>query len=264
MINFRLKTIAFCAILSIGGFNACQFAALGQDLPPGWGRTGKPSSQPGGPRFAPTAEDIDRPPQVPNPDPRPIRGACLTKDQLSFRALVRNNQTERTVSDYPTLFFYLPQTEAESAEFTLLDPSGNQIYQQTLAVKNLSGVIAVSIPANSNVPALEAGKSYTWNFTLICNPTDRAGDLLAIGKVERVNLSADIRSQLEQADAREKIFIYAKNGIWLDALSNLAAARRTFPTNEAIQADWESLLGSVKLSEIAKEPIVQVQTERQP
>lgn len=262
MTNFRLKTIAFCAILLMGGFNVCQLAALGQDLPPGWGRTGKPSSQPGGPRFAEPAQDIDRPP---NRDSRPIRGGCQSnQQQLSFRALVPSNKTGRTVSDYPTFFFYLPKTEAESAEFTLLDSTGQQIYQQTLTVKNVSGVIGISIPANSNVPPLAAGKTYTWNFTLICNPADRSGDLPSIGKVERVELSADIRRQLEQADAREKIFVYAKNGIWLDALSNLAAARRTLPTNEAIQADWESLLDSVKLSEIAKEPIVQIETEPKP
>jgi hypothetical protein len=63
----------------------------------------------------------------------------------------------------------LPQTEAELAEFILEDESGNQIYQQDLTIKNLSGVIGVSIPANTNVPPLEVGKNYTWKFTVVCD-----------------------------------------------------------------------------------------------
>ena len=258
MTNYRLKAIAFCSILLIGAFNACQFAGMGQDLPSGLGGTGKPGTESGGPRFAQPREDIDRPPTR---SPEGVRGGCGSNRQLNLTALVPQNKIGRTVSDYPTLFFYLPKTEAQLAEFALLDPSGKEMYKQTFTISKLSGVIGVSIPVNKNVSPLEVGKDYRWNFTVICDSQDRSADRLETGIVKRVELSADIRSELEKADPRRKTAIYAENGIWQDALSNLAAARRAQPDDAVIKADWESLLDSVKLGEIAKEPIVQIEPQ---
>jgi Domain of Unknown Function (DUF928). len=155
----------------------------------------------------------------------------------------------------------LPQTEAELAEFILEDENGNQIYQQDLTIKNLSGVIRVSIPANTNLPPLEAGKKYTWVFGLVCDPDDRSSNTVTIGIVRRVELSADILRELDAADPRQKTVIYAENGIWQDALGTLAAARRANPNDTDLGADWESLLDSVKLGEIAKEPIVEIEPQ---
>jgi hypothetical protein len=174
---------------------------------------------------------------------------------------VPENKRGRTVSDYPTFFFYLPQPNAELAEFILEDENGNLIYGQALTIKNLSGVIGVSIPANTNVPPLEVGKNYTWVFSLVCDPEDRSADKAERGTVRRVELSADILGELENADPRRKTFIYAENGIWQDALGNLAAARRANPNDPVFKSDWKSLLESVELGSIAAEPIVPIEPQ---
>jgi hypothetical protein len=236
-----------------------QLTVVGQPQLPT--NTEPDNTQPGGPRFIQPPEDIDAPPPG---RVRSVRGGCASSNQVSLTALVPKNKIGRTVSDYPTFFFYLPQTDAELAELILEDESGNLIYQQDLTIKNLSGVIGVSIPANTNVPPLEVGKSYTWKFTVVCDAEDRASDQLETGIVRRVELSADILSQLDQADPRLKTFIYAENGIWQDALSTLAAARLANPNDRVFQTDWERLLDSVTLGEIAKEPIVQMEPQSQP
>ncbi|MEG3871505.1 MULTISPECIES: DUF928 domain-containing protein [unclassified Microcoleus] len=252
--KFLINLISVGSIVLIATLNISQLAVVGQ---PSINTPDRPPNPiPGGPRFIPPTEDIDNwPPTQPR---RPVRGGCASISQLGLTALVPKNKMGRTVSDYPTFFFYLPQTEAESAEFILQDESGKEIYKQELTISNLSGVIGVSIPANQNVPPLEVGKSYTWNFTVICDSLDRSADQIEIGTVRRVELSEDIRRQLDQADPRQKTVIYAENGIWQDALSTLAAARRDQPNDTTFKADWESLLDSVKLGEIAKEPIVQI------
>ena len=254
-IKFLLHLISMAAVVSIATLNISQIAVLGR---PSINVDGKPdNTQSGGPRFVQPPEDIG----VPARQGRPVRGGCASSNQLSLTALVPKTKVGRTVSDYPTFFFYLPPTEAQLAEFILLDRSGNQIYKESLTISNLSGTIGISIPANKNVPPLEAGKSYTWNFTVICDPQDRSDDQREIGTVRRVELSTDILRQLEKADPRQKTFIYAENGIWQDALSNLAAARRAQPDDAVLKTDWESLLDSVTLGKIAKEPIVQIEPQ---
>src|SRR4028119_937593 len=254
--KFLIHLTSIAAVVSSATLNISQLAVVGQpnlDLPPG-----QPPTEPGGPRFIQPTEDID---DRPAGRVRSVRGGCASSNQVSLTALVPKNKIGRTVSEYPTFFFYLPQTDAELAELILEDESGNQIYQQDLTIKNLSGVIGVSIPANTNVPPLEVGKSYTWKFTVVCDPEDRASDQLETGIVRRVELSPDILSELEKADPRLKTFIYAEKGIWQDALSNLAEARRANPNDPVFQTDWESLLDSVTLGEIAKEPIVEIEPQ---
>jgi len=259
--NFRFNSIAFGSILLIAAFNACQLASLGQPMPRE--DPGKPLTQSGGPRFVQPREDIDM--QL-NPPTRGVRGGGCKIDvndpPIYLTPLVPPNNIARTVSDYPTFFFNWPPIKATLAELTLLDPNDKEIYKQTLPISNLSGTIEVSIPANKNVPPLELGKSYRWRLTVICDSQDRSADLLEMVTVRRVELSADIRSQLEKADPRQKSFIYAENGIWQDAISTLAAARRANPDDPVLKADWESLLDSVKLGKIAKDPIVQIEVSQ--
>ena len=274
--KFFLIVTSVGSIVLIATLNLSQFAVMGEvipDLP----RRKKPPTVSAGPRFIQPKEDrdiTDGPPTLLPPNRKPpvpelppsyekprVRGNCENFPQASFTALVPENKIGRTVSDYPTFFFYLPQPNAELAEFTLEDENGNLIYGQALTIKNLSGVIGVSIPANTNVPPLEVGKKYTWVFSLVCDPEDRASDRVERGVVRRVELSAEILRELEKADPRRKTFIYAKNGIWQEALSNLAAARRANPNEPLFKSDWESLLDSVTLREIAQEPIVEMEAQ---
>ena len=255
--KFLIHLTSIAAVLSTAILNISQLA-VGEGPPPINTPKEPGQTEPGGPRFIQPTEDIDEPPRR---TIRSVRGGCATSSQLSLTALVPQNKIGRTVSHYPTFFFYLPQTDAELAEFILEDESGNQIYQQDLTIKNLSGVIGVSIPANTNVPPLEVGKSYTWKFTVVCDAQDRSSDQVESGVVRRVELSADILRKLETADPRQKTVIYAENGIWQDALSTLAAARRANPNDTDLAADWKSLLNSVKLGEIAAEPIVPIEPQ---
>jgi hypothetical protein len=253
--KFILNLTSVGSIVLIATLNASQFAVMKGATPK---INDTPRTEPGGPRFIQPIEDMDAPPTA---RVRSVRGGCAVSNQVSLTALVPKNKIGRTVSDYPTFFFYLPQTDAELAELILEDESGNQIYQQDVTIKNLSGVIGVSIPANTNVPPLEVGKDYTWKFTVVCDAQDRSSDQLESGIVRRVELSPDILRKLDQADPRLKTFIYAENGIWQDALSNLAAARRANPNEPLFKSDWESLLESVTLGEIAQEPIVEMEAQ---
>ncbi|MEZ2280260.1 MAG: DUF928 domain-containing protein [Microcoleus sp.] len=266
---FNLTSVS--SMLLIATLDVSQFAVMGQVSPkingkpgtePGGPRLapptpGKPGTEPGGPRFVQPTDDA-----VSGDAPRVTRAAVsCVKGKIDLTALVPENKIARTVSEYPVFFFYLPQTDAPQAEFVLQDENGKQIYQTTLKINNSSGVTGVSIPTNRNMSPLQVGKKYRWFVALICDAQDRSADISETGIVRRVELSADIRSKLEKADVREKTFIYAQNGIWQDALSTLAAARLANPKDAKLTADWASLLDSVKLGEIATEPIVQIAPE---
>jgi len=255
--KFFLNVTSVGSILSIATLNALQLTVVGQPTP---NVDSQPITQPGRVRFVePTEDNLSSPND--RPQGTPAGDTCDAGKIKKLTALVPESQIGRTVSEYPLFFFYLPQTDAELAEFVLEDEKGNFIYETTLKINNAPGVMSVSIPANKNVLPLEAGKNYRWYIALICYPEDRSTDAVARGIVRRVELSADILRQLDAAEPRQKTVIYAENGIWQDALGTLAAARRANPNDPDLAADWEILLDSVRLGAMAKEPIVEIEPQ---
>lgn len=250
--KFLINLTSVGSIVLIATLSASQFAVMGLPTPKIDGT--KPITESAGPRFSQPTEDNLSP-----GGPIVTRKATpCEKGKIKLTPLVPENQIGRTVSEYPEFFFYLPETEAQIAEFVLEDENGNQIYQTNLNINNSSGVIGVSIPTNKNVSPLQLGKNYRWSVALICDDKDRSADVFEKSIVRRVEVSADIRSQLEKANPRLKAIIYAQTGIWQDALSTLVTARRANPNDAALAADWKILLDSVNLGEIVDEPIAPI------
>src|SRR4028118_2018109 len=119
------------SIVLTATLNPSQFAVMKGATPTV--TDGPENPIPGGPRFIQPIEDMDAPPTG---RVRSVRGGCAGSNQVSLTALVPKNKIGWTVSDYPTFFFYLPQTDSELAEFILEDESGNQIYQHDLTIRS--------------------------------------------------------------------------------------------------------------------------------
>lgn len=68
-----------------------------------------------------------------------------------------------------------------------------------------------------------------------------------------------MKSRLYTANTpRERVLLFAENGLWYDALTLLAEERRIKPQDGRITKDWQDLLESpkVELQEFVSEPIV--------
>jgi hypothetical protein len=184
------------------------------------------------------------------------RGAqCTDWQDLPLTSLVPTNNLGVTVSTDPTLFLYVPKSTAGSAELTVLDEGGNPVYQETFALLGTPGVIRVQVPA---AVSLNVGKTYEWEFALICDPQDRERDRRVWGSLQRVELSQDLKRRVEQAVPLEQAKLYAEQRIWHEALSILAQLRSSNPK------EWETFLKSVGLEEVAAKPLVECcTTQRQ-
>lgn len=163
-----------------------------------------------------------------------------------------------TTSERPTFWFYVPYTKnlTASAEFILQDSAENDIYKQAIALPAKPGVVDVSLP--STVASLQLGKTYHWYLKVRCNQQQTASVPIYVeGDIQRVNLDSGIIQQLQAAvDPRQKVRIYAANGIWFDALTILAQIRQKNPNDASVAADWQSLLYSVNLDNFATAPLV--------
>jgi hypothetical protein len=160
-----------------------------------------------------------------------------------------------TVSANPTLFWYVPETEAKFAQLVVYDnpDKKNEIYQTTLALNGTPGVVKLSLPATV---ALEPGKEYRWHFGLICNREDRSQDKFVEGVIERTELSSEQKTKLAQAtEPLKQAEVYAGATVWQETLTILAQLRHDRPNDSDITEAWEELLKSVQLKDIATQPL---------
>ncbi len=181
---------------------------------------------------------------------------CVTTDR-GLVALIPADNVGLTTAAYPTVFAYLPPSTARVAEFALLDEQTNEeVYRATLDLPEQPGIFTVAVPNDGSVAALEVGRKYYWFFTVICNPNNRAEDMLVQGNIERVVLSPEVQARIATSDPAGQPAIYAEAGIWQDTLVTLHTLWQANPDDAVIRQEWASLLESVGLEAIATEPIL--------
>lgn len=177
-------------------------------------------------------------------------------------ALTPINNVVKTVAANPTLFVYVPKTEAKTSIFEVFDPQGNAVYSTTLALHSTPGVIKLKIPATVS---LESGKNYQWQFTLNCDPrdpTDKNYDPTykeyVEGLIERTELSSEQKTLLAQTtEPLKQAEVYADAQIWQETVNLLAHLRHERPQDSKVSDAWKELLKSVQLDAIAAEPLVE-------
>jgi len=162
----------------------------------------------------------------------------------------------QTMVDRPSWFFYVPYTKdlPYEVEFVLQDQDSNQIYEKAIALPDKPGVIRVSLPTTA--PALAIDKQYHWFFTINCDKEKNSPPTFVEGVVQRVQLNPSIVKELQTTEPLKRYAIYAQNGIWYEALTILAQLRQNNPEDAALQAEWRNLLSSIRLDDIAAEPIL--------
>lgn len=174
--------------------------------------------------------------------------SCLnTKDgELALNALTPNyTNVVTTASGTPTFYFYLPSTPATLGEFVLTDFNQNPIYQTTFKLPTQSGIM--KIKALPKIP-LSPDQYYQWSLKIICDSQNRDNDLVIEGNLEYQKFN---EAALTSSDPLEKAKFYAKQGLWLETLDNMAQVRSTSPS------DWTELLQSAGLHEMITKPFVE-------
>jgi len=185
-----------------------------------------------------------------------FRGSRCVQDNKPLTALIPQESANLTTANFPTWFFYIPQNSAKNAVFRLVDEEDKEIYQTNVEIPHKPGVISVSIPPTSTSSKLAVGKSYSWYFSLVCDPEDLSKNEFVGGVTQRIAPSPDLVTKLKNAKTMfDRANIYAQAGIWQETLTILAQLRRDNPNNSDLAKIWANLLQQVGLKEIAEEPL---------
>ena len=185
-------------------------------------------------------------------------GICTQKNQTPLTALMPSDHVGTTFTHNPTLFWYVPETTAKSAEVVVVDRKGNYVYSQEFNLPNNPGVVKLSLP---DTVFLEPDQSYWWEFAIICDALDRGNDVYVWGALKRPRLEDEIKIKLENElqqteEPLQKAEIYARYRIWSETIAIVAQLRDSNPR------EWQELLNSVGIEEqkIIEAPVIDAVT----
>jgi len=187
----------------------------------------------------------------------PLRGAPETRvtggtrgEACGFVTVLAPEQTGLTVSEQPTLYWYLGQPTVCPVEVTLIDErSVEPLLEVNLGPTAEAGIHALDL-ADHKV-RLESDEEYRWSVALVTNPEERSSDVVASGTIGRAAPGAVPTAAPTGGDPVERVYALAGRGIWYDALdevSELIAANPTDPRYRRLRA---ALLAEVNLPEVA-------------
>ncbi|MGI0488944.1 DUF928 domain-containing protein [Pantanalinema rosaneae CENA516] len=186
------------------------------------------------------------------------RGNCL-KGSKPLMPLVPGDAFSAGISDQPTFFWYVPsvvssQTTPPRAEFKLFDGT-TSIHSGAVDLMGGGKVISYRLPATVANTALQPGKDYRWQFSVICNVNGTRSISFVEGTFQRLQPSDDLMNQLNSSAPDERPKVLAAAGVWQDAIATLAAQRCTRMQDSKLLASWTRLLQSVQLGNYANEPL---------
>jgi hypothetical protein len=97
------------------------------------------------------------------------------------------------------------------------------------------------------------GKDYKWLVSVVCE-SGSPEDSYVVGSVRRIQPDSSL-SQIDRAQPLDKFALYAKSGVWFDAVANLATLRKAQPNDPKVASAWENLLKGAGLGAIANAPL---------
>jgi hypothetical protein len=217
-------------------------------------------------------------------------GAPSQDLQYNLVALTPANNLSKTTEESPTLFWYLPPTQAESVLFKLYETvpganpteleQGDLVYQVRLSITGEPGINRLQIPAEVLSAPLTAGQSHFWELTLDCSRnsgvpltedqfTQGSPGPSISGVIQRTGIDADLWESLGQVDDADDVYGVIDQAwslldqeLWLDALATLVSGTEiscqtadSKPASE-IQYEWMVILSEEGLADLSSQPFL--------
>ena len=246
-----MNTPKIAAVISLAAL------ALGTPVPPAGGQEKKSTleAEPKGSQTQPAAVAAAVPVYKP-----PLRGAPGGRVGGGTRGVAREvfvlsalapNHTGLTVSDQPSLYWFISNATPFPVELTVIDPRGDKPLLETrISPPSQPGVQRIRF-ADYGI-RLAPGVAYRWFVAVVADPARRSRDILAGGTIERVEPQEELKGKLARATKTEHPFLYAEAGLWYDALIAISELIETAPQDPAFRKQRAALMVQVGLPELGE------------
>ena len=172
------------------------------------------------------------------------------QDSIALFALVPNH-LGLTIQEQPTLYWYLSQPAPYRLVLTVNNEKLVEPILETTITSNPKQGIHSTPLANYNI-WLELDTEYRWFVELAVDTDYPSKNIVAGGRIQRINPPEGLLEKLRNAEPTEVTAIYSEAGLWYDALASISDLIDTTETGTLYRKGRKALLEQVDLMEVAR------------
>ncbi|MGB3693459.1 MAG: DUF928 domain-containing protein [Spirulinaceae cyanobacterium] len=179
----------------------------------------------------------------------PSGGLCVDTSKPRLTVLMPKNNVGTTIAPNPNMFWFVPETTAEEAEFVIVNQDVSQeVYFATFELPEGENIVKLELPEELE---LKKGTNYSWSLALVCDFQDRSKDEVVRGLLERQELAESL--EVEREESFKKVEFYANARAWNETLLSILSLREEYPQK------WREFLTSVELADLSEFPVVEIE-----
>lgn len=190
---------------------------------------------------------VYRPPVVGAPQVRVGAASRAPGDPLPVLQVIAPDHAGYTVSEQPTLYWYLSSPTKLPIEFSITENGklNPPLFEMMVQGSSTKGILPLDLGRYG--VSLSMGKGYKWKVAIISDPADRTKDSIAAGEVQRIDNPPALAERLNNAKPADRVRIYGEFGLWYDALHESCKQIRDNPDDTGARQLRSELLGEVSL-----------------
>jgi hypothetical protein len=191
------------------------------------------------------------PPQRGAPQRRVGGSTRGAEDALPSVMVLAPDHVGLTVSEQPSLYWYVSKPTSVRVEVTLIDDKGESPLIE-FALTDVKGPAVHRVDLARHNVRLKPGVEYQWSIAVVPDPKERSSDVMAGGALRRVEMPAAVAARrASAADKAELARLYAAEGIWYDAIALYSELIEQQPGDRGLREQRAALLEQVGLKEVA-------------
>lgn len=195
------------------------------------------------------SEDIEYQPPMRGAPARRVGGSSRGLVKLPAVAALAPDHVGLTISEQPSLYWFVSRETAVRIEITLVDAQGLKPLIETSVVKVAPGIHRFSL-AEFSVRLLPE-EEYQWSVALVPDESQRSTDVVSQGVVKLVAPSPELRARLPGLAGEARAKALASAGIWYDALAAISEGIAGAPADRALRERRAALLERAGLKDAA-------------
>jgi hypothetical protein len=176
-------------------------------------------------------------------------GAATRSTDPVIELLAPQDHTGVTAMARPTFFWYMSAQPSTPIEFSLRDEQADQTVLVSRVTVPAAGLVKFELP--KDMPALVPNKDYSWSVSLVHDVKDGEANTTYKAFLRLQTMTPQQTEALRSADSpRDRAAVLAQEGVWYDAIAQLAWAYLRDPKGSSTQEDVLSLLSQVNLDQV--------------
>jgi hypothetical protein len=156
-----------------------------------------------------------------------------------------------TIQKQPNIYWFISRLTTYPIELTIIENRAiNPVLEKRIALPEKSGVQCIRL--SDHGVYLQKNVLYKWFVALVPDPKNRSKDILTGGVIKRIEYPEALHEKLDKAGEGRAPHVYAKAGLWYDALAAISELIDASPNDKVLRKQRAFLLEQVGLPEISQ------------